>query len=223
MGGRLGRLGAGPATVRWSVWLREIAALSRRVPLLVLLGLSPLALLACVGEKRAAPPPAPSPAPTPPVAEALIDLATLQELRPALPRRHGHHRPVRSHHPGGRRPAEPGGGLPGSPASDPGRAGTAEAGDVPPLPPPYCWLRKRQGHMGQPGDLARRIRDVRPRGAGRRAHAAPKSNPMSNDLSACSAGSGCPPTPRPLTCCSPPAQNRLSCSRLSRFQHHPRA
>jgi hypothetical protein len=81
MGGRLGRLGAGPATVRWSVWLREVAALSRRVPLLVLLGLSPLALLACVGEKRAAPPPAPSPAPTPPVAEALIDLATLQELR----------------------------------------------------------------------------------------------------------------------------------------------
>jgi hypothetical protein len=81
MGGRLGRLGAGPATVRWSVWLREVAALSRRVPLLVLLGLSPLALLACVGEKRAAPPPAPSPAPTPPVAEALIDLGTLQELR----------------------------------------------------------------------------------------------------------------------------------------------
>jgi hypothetical protein len=63
------------------VWLREIAALSRRVPLLVLLGLSPLALLACVGEKRAAPPPAPSPAPTPPVAEAFIHLATLQELR----------------------------------------------------------------------------------------------------------------------------------------------
>jgi hypothetical protein len=81
MGGRLGRLGAGPATVRWSVWLREIAALSRRVPLLVLLGLSPLALLACVGEKRAAPPPAPSPAPTPPVAEAFIHLAILQELR----------------------------------------------------------------------------------------------------------------------------------------------
>ncbi|MFZ8844006.1 hypothetical protein [Thermoflexus sp.] len=63
------------------MWLREIAAWNRRVPLLVLLGLSPLALLACVGEKRAAPPPAPSPAPTPPVAEALIDLATLQELR----------------------------------------------------------------------------------------------------------------------------------------------
>jgi hypothetical protein len=80
MGGRLGRLGAGPATVRWSVWLREIAALSRRVPLLVLLGLSPLALLACVGEKRAAPPPAPSPAPTPPVAKEFIHLAILQEL-----------------------------------------------------------------------------------------------------------------------------------------------
>ena len=80
MGGRLGRLGAGPATVRWSVWLREVAALSRRVPLLVLLGLSPLALLACVGEKRAAPPPAPSPTPTPTVTEAPIDLATLQEL-----------------------------------------------------------------------------------------------------------------------------------------------
>jgi hypothetical protein len=63
------------------VWLREVAALSRRVPLLVLLGLSPLALLACVGEKRAAPPPAPSPTPTPTVTEAPIDLATLQELR----------------------------------------------------------------------------------------------------------------------------------------------
>jgi hypothetical protein len=62
------------------VWLREIAALSRRVPLLVLLGLSPLALLACVGEKRAAPPPAPSPAPTPPVAKEFIHLAILQEL-----------------------------------------------------------------------------------------------------------------------------------------------
>jgi hypothetical protein len=53
-----------------------MAALSRRVPLLVLLGLSPLALLACVGEKRAAPPPAPSPAPTPTIAEAPIYLPT---------------------------------------------------------------------------------------------------------------------------------------------------
>jgi hypothetical protein len=32
---------------------------------------------------------------------------------------------------------------------------------------------------------------------------------MGNNLSACSAGSGCPPTPRPPTCCSPPAKQRL--------------